>query len=124
DRPQSTVAREVEWAGRDIIATRDVDGVAETWRMRLPAVVSVTDVTNEPRLPRMQEMMAARSKPARTRTTAELGLSADALAGRTGVRSAVPRPPREPEIVMEDGTGGQRIAEYLVEHDLLGGESR
>jgi len=117
--PQATVAREVQLAGGVVTATRDVDGVAETWQLSLPGVVSVTDVTNEPRLPRMKEMMAARSKPVRTLTAADLGLGADDLAGRTRVRSAEPRPPREPEIVMDDGTGGRRIAEYLFDHGLI-----
>src|SRR5699024_691001 len=127
--PQATVAREVELRDGAVTATRDVDGVAETWRMDLPGLVSVTDVTNEPRLPRMKEMMAARSKPVRTLTAADLGLGADEVAGRTRVRSAEPRPAREPEIVMDDGTGGRRIAEYLFDHgliepSLLGGENR
>lgn len=132
--PQTTVAREAHLEGQAVVAERDVDGVAETWRMSLPGLVSVTDVTNSPRLPRMKEMMAARSKPVRTLTAADLGLEADDLAGRTRVRRAEPRAPREPEIVMDDGTGGRRIAEYLfdhglieqdlIEHGLLGGENR
>lgn len=118
-RPQVTVAREVEIRNDCVVATRDVDGVAETWQMTLPGVVSVTDVSNSPRLPRMKEMMAARSKPVRRFTAAELGLTGDALTGRARVRSAAPRPPREPQIVFDDGTGGRQIADYLSEHGLI-----
>ena len=121
--PQLTVAREVELTGGTLVATRDVDGATETWKAAPPAVVSVTDVTNSPRLARMKEILAARQKPVQTLTAADLGLSEVELTSRTEVRSATRRPDPDPEIVMDDGTGGQQLADYLITRDLLGKES-
>ena len=122
--PQLTVAGEVALSDGALVATRDVDGATETWRATPPAVVSVTDVANSPRLARMKEILAARSKPVHTLTATDLGLTAAELAARTQVRSAVRRPEPEPEIVMDDGTGGQQLADYLIARDLLTKEGR
>ena len=40
-----------------------MDGVDETLRAPLPAVVSVTDQLNEPRFPGFKDLKAARAKP-------------------------------------------------------------
>ncbi|WP_328593023.1 electron transfer flavoprotein subunit beta/FixA family protein [Ruania zhangjianzhongii] len=122
--PQLTVAGEVTLTDGVLIATRDVDGATETWRATPPAVVSVTDVANSPRLARMKEILAARQKPVQTVTAADLGLTEADLTVRTAVRSATRRPEPEPEIVADDGTGGQQLADYLIAHDLLIKESR
>lgn len=121
--PQLSVARKVTWADGMLTVRRGVDGVSETWRAATPAVVSVTDVTNSPRLARMKEILAARSKPVRTLTAADLGLTGSDLVSRTAVRSATRRPDPEPEIVFDDGTGGAKLAEYLISHDLLAKEN-
>lgn len=122
--PQLSVARTVTWDDGVITTHRGVDGVSETWRAATPAVVSVTDVTNSPRLARMQQILAAKSKPVTTHAAADLGLTADQLTARTTVRSATRRPEPDPEIVFDDGTGGAKLAEYLIAHDLLAKENR
>ena len=122
--PQLTVVREVALTDGVLVATRDVDGATETWRAAPPAVVSVTDVANSPRLARMKEILAARQKPVQTVTAADLGLTAADLTARTTVRTATRRPDPEPEIVVDDGTGGQQLADYLIARDLLTKESR
>src|SRR5699024_12399513 len=90
--PQLSVARSVSWDDGVVTAHRGVDGVSEAWRAATPAVVSVTDVTNSPRLARMKEILAAKSKPVRTLSAADLGLSTEELTSRTVVRSASRRP--------------------------------
>ncbi len=117
--PQLSVARKVTWADGVITVRRGVDGVSETWQAATPAVVSVTDVTNSPRLARMKEILAAKAKPLRTLSAADLGLTAAETASRTAVRSVSRRPEPAPEIVVDDGSGGARLAEYLIAHDLL-----
>ncbi|WP_338100853.1 electron transfer flavoprotein subunit beta/FixA family protein [Ruania albidiflava] len=121
--PQLSIARSVSWDDGVITAHRGVDGVSETWRAATPAVVSVTDVTNSPRLARMKEILAAKSKPVRTLSAADLGLSTQELTSRTVVRSATRRPEPDPEVVFDDGTGGAKLAEYLIAHDLLAKEN-
>lgn len=121
--PQLTVAREVELTDGALVAIRDVDDATETWRATPPAVVSVTDVANSPRLARMKQILAAREKPVHTVTAADLGLTEADLTARSTVRSATRRPDPEPEIVTDDGTGGQQLADFLIARDLLSKES-
>lgn len=121
--PQLTVAREVQLTDGALVATRDVDGATETWRAAPPAVVSVTDVANSPRLARMKQILAAREKPVHTVSAVDLGLTEADLTTRSTVRSATRRPDPEPEIVTDDGTGGRQLADFLITRDLLGKES-
>ncbi|WP_354002633.1 electron transfer flavoprotein subunit beta/FixA family protein [Ruania halotolerans] len=122
--PQLTVAHEVTYTGPPdhmVTITRDVAGATETWRAPLPAVISVTDVANSPRLPKMKEILAARTKEVATLTLADLDLPADEVVPRTEVLSVNQRPPREgPELVTDDdGNGGRKLAEYLISEGLI-----
>ncbi|SEF00440.1 electron transfer flavoprotein subunit beta/FixA family protein [Ruania alba] len=122
--PQLTVAHEVSCSGPpDHVVTiqRDVAGATETWRAPLPVVLSVTDVANSPRLPKMKEMLAARSKEVATLTLDDLGVAAADVAPRTEVLSATERPPHPgPELVTDDdGEGGRKLAEYLISGGLI-----
>ncbi|WP_197412632.1 electron transfer flavoprotein subunit beta/FixA family protein [Kocuria rosea] len=89
----------------------------------LPALVAVTDQANTPRYPNFKAIMAAKKKPVQTWSAADLGLDADAvgLAGSlTEVLDAVPRPPRaHGEVVVDEGEGGVRLAEFLVARQLV-----
>ncbi|MEX5299699.1 electron transfer flavoprotein subunit beta/FixA family protein [Kocuria sp. CPCC 205292] len=89
----------------------------------LPALVAVTDQANTPRYPNFKAIVAAKKKPVQTWSAADLGLDADAvgLAGSlTEVLDAVPRPPRaHGEVVVDEGEGGVRLAEFLVARKLV-----
>lgn len=124
--PQLTVVEELGVDGDVLVARRELDGVTERWRATTPAVVSVIDTANEPRLPRMKDLMAARSAEVTTLGAEDLGLAPDAVGAagsRTRVVRAERRPPHPgPEIVTDDdGEGGRRLAEFLVSRDLVGG---
>jgi electron transfer flavoprotein beta subunit len=89
----------------------------------LPAVVAVSDAINDPRYPSLKGIMGAKSKPQETRTSSDLGLSADEL-GEAGKRTEVyavgDPPPRGDSVKIEDdGSGAEKIVEYLAERKLI-----
>ncbi|MDF2807072.1 MAG: electron transfer flavoprotein subunit beta [Cellulosimicrobium sp.] len=103
DLPQLTLAGKLEVEGepgaRTARVTRELDGVEEVLEAPLPAVVSVTDHANDPRMPNFKLIMAG---------------------ARSRVLDASPRPPRpDAEIVVDKGEGGRALAEYLIRNDLV-----
>lgn len=124
-RPGLTFAKTVELdaAAGTLTVTREVDDAAETLSAPLPAVLSVADSANTPRLPNFKLIMAARTKPIEEWTAADLALD-PATVGAAGARSrtlrAAPRPPRaEVELVVDKGEGGKALADFLIRNDLV-----
>lgn len=122
DRPQATFAASVELADGMLRIRRDGEIAIETVEVTLPAVVSVTDQCNEPRYAAFKGIMAARKKPVRDLSLADLGVPADQVglaASWTTVESTAARPPRQQGTVVEDdGDGGRRLVEFLAERKL------
>jgi electron transfer flavoprotein beta subunit len=115
---QLTQARKVTLEDRAITIERVTDDGFATVRAELPAVVSVVEKINEPRYPNFKGIMAAKKAPLTTLSLAELGGDA-ALLGLAGagteVVSAAKAPPRAAgEVSADDGTGGARLAAFLV----------
>lgn len=101
-----------------VTGRREGDGATVRIQGDLPAVVSVTDRSGDPRYPSFKGIMAAKKKPVETLGLADLGIEA-AQVGRAGARSAVDtaarRPPRtKGEIVADEGTGGVGLAAFLT----------
>jgi electron transfer flavoprotein beta subunit len=121
--PQLTQAREVTFDGSTVTVERETEEGLSTVRATLPAVVSVTEKINEPRYPSFKGIMAAKKKPVSTLAVADLGIETSevGLAGAlTSVVEAAPKPPRTAgERVEDDGTGGVKVAEYLVGQKLI-----
>lgn len=124
--PVLSVAAKLEVTEGAATITRTVDRVDETLRAALPAVVSVTDQVNEPRIPAFKAMMAARKKPVEEIDLAELGLAdsveadSGALLGSDGagtmVIEAQEKPAREAgRIVTDTGNAGNELADFLAE---------
>lgn len=109
--------------GTSLTAVRHTETEALRVAADLPALVAVTDQVNTPRYPNFKAIMAAKKKPVQTWSVADLGLDAGdvGLAGSlTEVLDAVPRPPRTAgEVVVDDGEGGIRLAEFLVARKLV-----
>ena len=82
--------------------------------------MSITEALPDPRFPSFKGVMAAKKKPVATLTAAELG--ADLLgerAARAIVIAASERPARGAGVVVTDeGDGGTRLAEFLIERKL------
>lgn len=119
DWPVLSGAQGLEVSGAEATIERDLDGVAQRWRAQLPAVVSVSDAINSPRLPKTKDILAARSAPIQTLAARDIG--AGEGTAHTRVLKAEPVPPRgDPQIVHDSGDGGAALAEYLIRHDLIG----
>ncbi len=115
-------------------ASLTVDGAAITGKRQtehgydvitapLPAVVAVSDAINEPRYPSLKGIMGAKTKPQETLALGELGVEPGA-AGEAGAKTTVldlaPPPSRGDQVKIEDdGSGAQKILDYVLERRLL-----
>jgi electron transfer flavoprotein beta subunit len=72
--PQGTFASKVEVEDGSVTVAREVDGGAETVKLKLPAVVTTDLRLNEPRYASLPNIMKAKSKPLATKTPEELGV--------------------------------------------------
>jgi electron transfer flavoprotein beta subunit len=72
--PQGTFASKVEVADGSVNVAREVDGGAETVKLKLPAIVTTDLRLNEPRYASLPNIMKAKSKPLANRTADELGV--------------------------------------------------
>ena len=75
--PQLSQARKVTVDGDSVSIERLSSDGYDVVRGRLPAVISVVEKINEPRYPSFKGIMAAKSKPVKTLTVADLNLDAD-----------------------------------------------
>ncbi len=121
--PQVTFASALTVEGDSVSIRRDGDAASETIVASLPALVSVTDQINEPRYPSFKGIMAAKRKPVETWGLADLGVEESQVgldAAWTRVTEFAKRPPREKgTIVVDDGDGGTRLAEFLSARKFL-----
>ena len=115
--PQVTQLSELSVADGKVTGRRDGDVASETIEASLPAVVGVTDQTDEARYPSFKGIMAAKKKPVDTFSLADLGVDAGQVGlenSWTKVESTAKRPPREQgTIVTDEGDGGKKLAEFL-----------
>lgn len=121
--PAVTSVVSVTVTGTTLSAQRVVEGGAAEVSASLPAVISVNEKIGEPRYPNFKGIMAAKSKPVSILTAADLGLDVNRLGlanASTQVVSGTPRPLKTAgEKIADDGTGGSKIAEYLVAQRLV-----
>jgi electron transfer flavoprotein beta subunit len=71
---QGTFASKVEVDGESVSVTREVDGGAETVKLKLPAIVTTDLRLNEPRYASLPNIMKAKSKPLAQKTAADYGV--------------------------------------------------
>jgi electron transfer flavoprotein beta subunit len=72
--PQGTFASKVEVSDGSVSVAREVDGGAETVKLKLPAVVTTDLRLNDPRYASLPNIMKAKSKPLATKTPDDLGV--------------------------------------------------
>jgi len=121
--PQATNAADLRVDGGTCVVRRDGDAYVEEIVVDLPAVVSVTDQSGEPRYPAFKAIMASRKKPVQTWSLADLGVDPAqvglAVSG-TAVLDAQPRPPRTAgTVIVDEGDAAARLADFLVAGKLL-----
>jgi electron transfer flavoprotein beta subunit len=121
--PQLTLAGKVDVSGSEVTIRRVSDEGYAVVTASLPAVVSVVEKINEPRYPTFKGIMAAKKKPVRTLTLADLSIDAGAvgLAGAASwVEDFAARPPRAAGVVVKDeGDGGGKVAGFLSDRKFI-----
>jgi electron transfer flavoprotein beta subunit len=121
--PAVTAAFAVSVGEGEVRAQRDAGDAVEDVAATLPALVSVTDRSGEPRYPSFKGIIAGKKKPVTVWSLADLGLDAQwvgAAGAATVVRAARPRPPRQAgTVITDDGDAAARVADFLVANKLL-----
>jgi electron transfer flavoprotein beta subunit len=122
-QPVISQAAELEVADGKVKVKRQTEFGYDLIEAPLPAVVAVSDAINEPRYPSLKGIMGAKSKPQETLSLADLELDADS-AGEAGSRTAVlalADPPARGDAlkVEDDGSGAEKIVEFLAERKLV-----
>ena len=90
----------------------------------LPAVISVSDAINTPRLPSIKAIMGAKKKPTDTVSAADAGLDASRV-GEAGAKNVVqsmsPPPAKQQGRRIEDsgGDSAAAIVEFLAERGVI-----
>jgi len=116
--PAVTFGGELKLEGDSVTISRDGDTATLEVQASLPAVVSVTDQTDEARYPSFKGIMAAKKKEVVEWSLGDLGLDGSSVgldAAWTTVESNEPRPPRTAgEIVTDEGDGGVKLVEFLA----------
>lgn len=111
----------VELTADEIAGTAGVDGATLSLRSELPAVISVTEKSAEPRFPNFRGIMQAKKKPMDIWSMVDLDIDAgpDAAAVRSVMVSADARPSKVagPKVA-DDGTAASQLAEFLATNRL------
>jgi electron transfer flavoprotein beta subunit len=114
---------ELEVAGGQITAKRQTEFGYDRISAPLPAVLAVADSLNEPRYPSLKGIMGAKKKPQDVVSLADIGVEsgrAGEAGSRTTVTALADPPSRGDTIKIEDdGSGAQKILEFLMERKLV-----
>jgi len=121
--PQLTLAAKVDIDGSSVTVRRVTDDGYAVVSGPLPAVVSVVEKINEPRYPTFKGIMAAKKKPVRILTLADIPAAAGAAGlanAATQVADFAARPPRQAGVIVKDeGDGGAKAAGFLAERKFI-----
>jgi electron transfer flavoprotein beta subunit len=118
----STLAK-VEVQGSAVAVHRETEQGYVACECPTPAVLSVIKGINEPRYPSMMGIMGAKKKPLETKDSSALSLDQSQV-GLTGAKTRVlsarsPEPRKAGVKIEDDGTGAQKIAEFLASAKLV-----
>lgn len=118
-----TSVRAIDVDGGFFTAERVIEAGFSLVRCPLPAVISVDEKIADFRYPNFKGIMAAKSKPVQSLVVSDLGLDPagqGAAAASTQLVDGDARPPRSGgDKVIDDGTAGVQIAEFLTARRLL-----
>jgi len=117
--PAVTFARTVEAVDGGIRVERQTEAGYDVVESALPALVTVTAASAEPRYPTLKGIMGAKSKPLEELTLADLELSAADVAPTQRVGATEAAPQKGPgEVVQGDAAAG-RVADLLAEAKVI-----
>lgn len=77
--PSVSVVSKLDINGTDVTVERDIEGGKEVVSTSLPCVISVQKGINEPRYPKLPQIMKAKSKPIDTRNAIDNGNSIEVI---------------------------------------------
>jgi electron transfer flavoprotein beta subunit len=119
--PHSTIIMEIQVSGQTLRVKRELEAGWFQWiEMPLPALLAVQSGINKPRYATLKGIMAAKTKPIRKLTAADLGLAPEDLAPRQKILK-VYLPVKKVKTEFLQG-GAKEIAAQLV--DKLRSEAR
>jgi electron transfer flavoprotein beta subunit len=116
-RPVISQVSELTIDGAALTGKRQTEYGYDVIRASLPAVVAVADSINTPRYPSLKGIMGAKKKPQETLGAGDVGGAEGA--GTTVVALAPPPPRGEARKLEDDGTGAEKIVEFLAEKRLI-----
>lgn len=118
DLPQLTYLDTVELSADSARGERATEYGTLEVSSALPAVISVTERSAEPRFPNFKGIMSAKKKPLETLSLSDLGVGAPDA--KSVVLTVAERPERSAGTkITDDGTAGTQLAEYLAANRLI-----
>lgn len=119
DVPMATFAKSIEVTDGTVKINRQTEKGYDIVECPTPCVVTVTAGVNEPRYPSFKGIVEAKKKPVEQLTVGDLGVSLDGPASQSvdGINDAPQR--GAGEIVEDDGTGAQKIADFLTQAKVI-----
>ena len=123
--PSLTQVIAMEVSSDGVKCERQAEYGYDTVQVDFPAVISVGDAINEPRYPSLKAIMGAKKKPLDTKSTGDVGLSADEVgeAGSKVVCGEFKAPPQKAggEIIEDEDTNEtvEQIVAWLAERKLI-----
>jgi len=123
-RPLVTQVADLRVEGDRLHAKRQAEHGYDVIEAPLPAVISVSDAINTPRLPSIKAIMGAKKKPLERLSAADTGVD-PALVGAAGARCVVRAvsqpPPKQAGLTIEDsgGDAADRVVAALAEKGLI-----
>jgi electron transfer flavoprotein beta subunit len=123
-RPLVTQVAELRIDGATLHAKRQAEHGYDVIEAPLPAVISVSDAINTPRLPSIKAIMGAKKKPLEKLTAADAGVDGSRVGeagARTQVRSVSQPPPKQAGLTIEDagGDAADKVVSVLAEKGLI-----
>ena len=122
-RPLISQVANLKVENGELIGKRQTEFGYDVIAAPLPAVVAVSDAINEPRYPSLKGIMGAKSKPAEVLSLSDLGVDPGDVGesgSRTSVRAVAPPPAKSDQVKLEDdGSGAEKIVDYLAEKRLI-----
>ena len=121
--PAVTNLRSLTVDGGKVTGERVTEDGIFTVEAPTPAIISVTEKANTPRVPNFKGIMAAKKKTIREVSIADIGVAAENVglgAAATRVTSSTPKPAKTAgEIITDEGDGGIKLVEFLVSRKLV-----
>lgn len=120
DLPAALNLTSVTISGDAVSGVRATDAGTAEVTATLPAIISITEALPDARFPNFKGIMAAKKKPFETVSLADLGVDPDAPdASRSIMVAIAEKPPREAGVkIVDEGDGGEKLAEFLIQNRL------